>query len=80
MQELTQNAIEAEKDFNVKQRLWTEENSILQSRNRSLAEERDRKDQEVSEAKEQLYALCPLSLPLGPATDKPRPFSTIQRL
>lgn len=56
MQELTQNAIEAEKDFNVKQRLWTEENAILQSRNRSLAEERDRKDQEVSDVKDQLCA------------------------
>lgn len=57
MQELTQNAIEAEKDFNVKQRLWTEENSSLQKRNRALAAERDRKDKEVSDAKDQLCAL-----------------------
>jgi hypothetical protein len=48
--------MEAEKDFNVKQRLWTEENSILQSRNRSLAEERDRKDKEASHTRNQLYA------------------------
>lgn len=56
MQELTQNAIEAEKDFNVKQRLWTEENSVLQSRNRALAQERDKMDKELSDAIDQLCA------------------------
>lgn len=54
MQELTQNAKEAEKDFNVKHRLWTEENSLLQNRNRALSDERDKKDKEVSDAKDQL--------------------------
>lgn len=84
MQELTRNAIEAEKDFNVKQRLWTEENAILQSRNRSLAEERDRKDKEVSDAKDQLYApgTGTLYFPcaLCHTTDEPHALDTVSCL
>jgi hypothetical protein len=57
VQELRQNAIEAEQDFNRKQRLWTEENATLQSRNRALAHERDRKDKELTDAQEQLCVL-----------------------
>lgn len=48
--------MEAEQDFNRKQRLWTEENATLQSRNRALAQERDRKDKELTDAQDQLCA------------------------